>query len=80
MTDVLAELVADGTAHSPSRGRHLHRGVGARGDTRHADLARSYRAPVPESQKIMGMISFYNEKVDVLVDGVLQTRLHSPFS
>jgi uncharacterized protein (DUF427 family) len=28
--------------------------------------------PLPESQKIAGLISFYPEKVDVYVDGVVQ--------
>jgi uncharacterized protein (DUF427 family) len=44
------------------------------GDSVHTDLAWSYRTPLPESQKIAGLVSFYNEKVDLYVDGVLQTR------
>ena len=35
-----------------------------------ADVAWSYRTPLPESQKIAGLISFYPEKVDLYVDGV----------
>ena len=50
------------------------------GDTLHADLAWSYRAPIPESQEIIGLISFYNEKVDIFVDGVLQDRPKTHFS
>jgi uncharacterized protein (DUF427 family) len=42
------------------------------GDEVHADLAWSYRTPLPESQGIAGLISFYTEKVDLYVDGVLQ--------
>jgi uncharacterized protein (DUF427 family) len=38
------------------------------------DLVWSYRAPVHESAKIAGLVSFYNEKVDIYVDGVLQSR------
>ena len=37
------------------------------------DVAWSYRTPLPESQKIAGLISFYPEKIDLYVDGVLQT-------
>jgi uncharacterized protein (DUF427 family) len=39
------------------------------GDTVYEDLAWSYRSPFAESQKIAGLISFYNDKVDVFVDG-----------
>jgi uncharacterized protein (DUF427 family) len=46
----------------------------------HADLAWSYRAPLPESQKIAGLIAFYDEKVDIHVDGVLQERPVTKFS
>jgi uncharacterized protein (DUF427 family) len=41
-------------------------------DTVHADLAWSYRTPLPESQRIAGLISFYTDKVDLYVDGILQ--------
>ena len=27
-----------------------------------------------------GILSFYNEKVDIYLDGVLQARPHTPFS
>jgi uncharacterized protein (DUF427 family) len=46
----------------------------------HEDLVWTYRAPLPESQKIAGLGCFYNEKVDIYVDGVLQERPNSPFS
>ena len=36
------------------------------------DVAWSYRTPLPESQKIAGLISFYPEKVELYVDGVDQ--------
>jgi uncharacterized protein (DUF427 family) len=44
------------------------------------DLAWSYKAPFAESQKIAGLIAFYNEKVDIIVDGVRLDRPHTPFS
>jgi len=43
------------------------------GDTTHADLAWSYPSPLPESQKILGLVAFYNDKVSLYVDGVLQS-------
>jgi uncharacterized protein (DUF427 family) len=42
------------------------------GESVHADLAWSYRTPLPESQKIAGLIGFYTEKVDLYVDGIKQ--------
>jgi uncharacterized protein (DUF427 family) len=41
---------------------------------RHEDLVWIYRTPLPESQKIAGLACFYNEKVDLYVDGVRQPR------
>ncbi|HEY7266997.1 MAG TPA: DUF427 domain-containing protein [Solirubrobacterales bacterium] len=44
------------------------------GGKEYPDLAWSYRMPLPESQKIAGLVAFYDEKVDVYVDGVLQGK------
>ena len=50
------------------------------GSTVHRDLAWSYDAPFRESAPIAGLVAFYDEKVDVFVDGVLQSRPRTPFS
>ncbi|WP_054816615.1 DUF427 domain-containing protein [Nocardia arizonensis] len=50
------------------------------GDTDYPDHVWIYRTPLPESQKIAGLACFYNEKVDIYVDGELQPRPRSPFS
>ena len=50
------------------------------GDNVHKDLAWSYRTPLPESERVAGHVSFYNEKVDIYVDGVLQDRPKTKFS
>ncbi len=50
------------------------------GDRVVADLAWSYRTPLPESQKVAGLVAFYNEKLDIFVDGVLLDRPHTKFS
>ena len=47
---------------------------------RYEDYVWIYRTPLPESQKIAGLACFYNERVDLYVDGVLQERPRSPFS
>lgn len=38
------------------------------------DIAWSYPAPIPEAPKIENLIAFFNEKTDLIVDGVLQPR------
>jgi uncharacterized protein (DUF427 family) len=35
---------------------------------------------LPESQKIAGLIAFYNEKVEIEVDGILQEQPKTKFS
>ena len=43
------------------------------------DVAWSYPDPVPEQPKIRDLLCFYNERVDLVVDGVPQERPDSPF-
>jgi uncharacterized protein (DUF427 family) len=66
-------------SHCPYKGQAEWWSVRA-GDRVHEDLAWSYRMPLPESQKITGLVAFYNEKVDIYVDGELQERPHTKFS
>ena len=70
---------SDSASHCPYKGQAEYWSVRA-GDTIHQDLAWSYRTPLPESQKIAGLVAFYNEKADIYVDGVLQERPHTKFS
>ncbi|MGV9678931.1 DUF427 domain-containing protein [Nocardia sp. NPDC003482] len=81
MTDVRMDLLTP----SPTRTSCPYKGTAEyftvhTGDTPHPDLAWLYRHPLPESQKIAGLVCFYNEKVDTYVDGRLQPRPESPFS
>jgi uncharacterized protein (DUF427 family) len=72
-------IPSDTVSHCPYKGRAEYWSVRA-ADGVHADLAWSYRTPLPESQKVAGLIAFYNEKVDIHVDGVLQDRPSTKFS
>jgi uncharacterized protein (DUF427 family) len=47
---------------------------------RRPDLAWSYPSPFRESAPIAGLVAFYDEHVDLTVDGVPQERPTSPFS
>jgi uncharacterized protein (DUF427 family) len=49
------------------------------GDTLREDLAWAYDFPTRQLLPIAGLIAFYNEKVDVFIDGVLQERPQTHF-
>jgi uncharacterized protein (DUF427 family) len=38
------------------------------------DIAWTYRTTLPESHKVVGLVCFYDERVDVTLDGVRQER------
>lgn len=44
------------------------------------NIVWSYPDPIPECPKIRGLLSFFNEHVDLYVDGELQTRPITPWS
>lgn len=72
-------LVPTATAtHCPYKGQAEYWSVRA-GERVYPDVAWSYRTPLPESQRIAGLIAFYNEKVDLSVDGVRQERPSTRF-
>jgi uncharacterized protein (DUF427 family) len=50
------------------------------GDELHRDLLWSYPDPVVECPRIAGLVSFFNEKVDLTIDGVLEPRSVTPWS
>ena len=47
---------------------------------RYDDIVWWYQHPVAESAGIAGYVSFYNEKVDIYVDGQLENRPKTVFS
>jgi uncharacterized protein (DUF427 family) len=46
----------------------------------HPDLVWTYDQPLPESERIAGLVCFYNEKTDIYLDEVLQERPRTKFS
>jgi uncharacterized protein (DUF427 family) len=73
-------LVPTGTAtHCPYKGQAQYWSVRL-GDRVVEDLAWSYRTTLPESQKIAGLVAFYNERVDLFIDDQLQERPVTKFS
>jgi uncharacterized protein (DUF427 family) len=49
------------------------------GDTLQPDLAWTYHYPLPSVAQITGMVAFYNEKLDISVDGVKLERPQTHF-
>ena len=80
-TDVRMDLLrhTDASTDCPYKGTAEYWSIEVNG-REHPDLAWSYKAPFAESQKIAGLIAFYNEKVDLIVDGVRLDRPQTKFS
>jgi len=81
LTDVRMDLLRPSStqSHCPYKGTASYWSLDT-GEAVHEDIVWIYRTPLPESQKIAGLACFYNEKVDLYVDGELQERPRSPFS
>jgi uncharacterized protein (DUF427 family) len=81
LADVRMDLLRPSDYHSqcPYKGTASYWHVDT-GEAVHEDIVWIYRQTLPESQKIIGLACFYNEKVDIILDGEPQERPHSPFS
>jgi len=81
LTDVRMDLLRPSAAqsHCPYKGTAGYWSVDT-GTGVHQDIVWIYRTPLPESQKIAGLACFYDEKVDVYLDGELQPRPKTHFS
>jgi len=79
--DVRTELFEPSSSHTrcPYKGMAGYWSVRV-GSTLHEDLAWSYEAPIPECPKIENLIAFYNERVDLEVDGEPVERPLTPWS
>lgn len=81
LSHVRTELLRPSTSesHCPYKGTATYWSLDT-GTAVHSDFVWTYRAPLPESQKIAGLACFYNERVDLFVDGILQERPRTHFS
>jgi uncharacterized protein (DUF427 family) len=81
LTDLKHDLLrpSETVTHCPYKGAASYWSVQV-GDVTHPDLVWCYRSPVAESQKIAGLACFFNERVDIFVDGVLQERPRTEWS
>jgi uncharacterized protein (DUF427 family) len=80
-TDVEMALLTptDQASACPYKGTARYWSVTVNG-AQHENVVWGYDTPLFESQKIAGLVSFYNEKVDIYVDEVLQERPKTKFS
>jgi uncharacterized protein (DUF427 family) len=81
LTDVRMDLLrpTDTQTRCPYKGTASYWSVDT-GQAVHTDVVWIYRTPLPESQKVAGLACFYNEKVDIVLDGERQERPRTPFS
>jgi len=81
LTDLRMDLLrpSDAASHCPYKGTASYWSV-TTGQAEHRDIAWMYRFPLPESQKIAGLACFYNERVDIDLDGERQERPRTHFS
>ncbi|MBO2451594.1 DUF427 domain-containing protein [Actinomadura barringtoniae] len=79
--DVRMDLLeaTETTTGCPYKGWAHYWAIRAGGDV-HPDLAWGYSSPLPEGERVGGMVCFYNEKVDIYVDGVREERPKTKFS
>ena len=81
LTDLRMDLLrsSDTVSHCPYKGTAGYWSVDT-GQAVHTDAVWIYRTPLPESQKVAGLACFYNEKVDIYLDGELQDGPRTHFS
>lgn len=80
-TDVRMDLFTptERATACPYKGTARYWSATVNGET-HENIVWGYDFPLPESQKIAGLVAFYNEKTDVYVDEVLQERPKTRFA
>lgn len=80
-TDVRMDLMrpTETATHCPYKGTARYWSAEVNGET-HEDILWGYDAPLPESQKVLGQVCFYNEKVDIYVDEELEERPDTKFA
>jgi uncharacterized protein (DUF427 family) len=79
--DVQMQYLAATDTHTrcPYKGEASYWSIVVSGTTRD-DVVWGYVDPIPESPKIKGLFAFYNEKLDIYVDGVLEEKPRTVFS
>lgn len=78
--DVTVELhPSERTSYCPYKGRASYWSVDA-GGRRRPDIAWSYEDPLPDLPQIKGLVAFWDERVDVILDGERRARPGGPIA
>jgi uncharacterized protein (DUF427 family) len=72
-------VATDKVTHCPYKGRAEYWSARV-GDEFEDNVVWSYRTPLPESERIAGYVAFFNERVELFVDGERQERPKTQFS
>lgn len=79
--DVVAELAPSGTVtHCPYKGQASYHSVQLSDERLEEDLVWCYEMPLPEVGRIAGRLCFFNERVDLELDGETQPRPETAWS
>jgi len=70
---------SDATSVCPYKGRARYWSVRV-GDTVIRDVAWSYPDPIPENPKVRDLVAFFQERIDLVVDGEALARPATPWS
>jgi len=74
--DVRADLLEP----SPTVTRCPYKGTARYWSAGSDDVAWSYSNPIPECPRIAGLVAFFNERTDLILDGERQERPQTPWS
>ena len=79
-TDVAFEHLtpSDTVTKCPYKGEARYWSITVDGET-FEDLVWGYDTPLPESRDVAGYVSFYNEKLDIYIDGELESKPKTKF-
>ena len=76
-TDLLRATTSETVC--PFKGQASYWSLEVDGET-HDDIVWSYETPIPDAEGITGLMTFYNERVDLVVDGKKLDRPETPYS
>ena len=79
--DVRMELLRPTTSETtcPFKGQASYWSLEV-GDKVHDDIVWTYESPIPQAEGVAGLLCFYNERVDLTIDGQRQPTPETPFS
>jgi len=82
LDDVNQDLLipSDTVTMCPYKGTASYFSVRREDDDPLADVAWTYLDPIPECPRVKGLVAFFNEKVDLIIDGERVPRPQTPWS